>query len=511
MTWQTADAAQPACYGILGEVPRPAVYSATGRTVTLQDLVQQAGGLTAHSSPTVRIVRYARTAQAIFFSPSGRDVLQPHDIVVVDSQPAHRSRFDSTAAAESLGGVWVCFLGVLNRPAIVWFPDPQQARLPAVVQALGQSKELAQRVLPVLPPRSAWMSSADAPLPSGAVLVFDPTLLVTQNLPALPDTVPMNASASATPQFAEGETPVPEPNSAPISGDPPWSTQLASQPRSPVEAIPVPYSAPSAEPTEAESTSLPVPGSRIHEQWEAIAKPAEAPTAKRRTIDPQLAADQDVEIFPAVEEDEPVAAEPVANRGIISLWQMLGIGGTVALLIGIAVATRGYFDRAKTPAYQSFERPAADSLPDPVTEKTASRKQQSAEMAAPARQATSSATEPDDLDDILRGSLPIISEIAQFPRRFPLQMPHDPTGALYRVDAKQRTPVPMPHNRSRETIAAAAARDAGPIPRPHLLGRPDAPRHPKSSETSDVSRAAVLAHGTPLERALSQLQGGRRP
>jgi hypothetical protein len=508
MSWQTADAFQPACYGILGEVTRPGVYGATGREVTLQDLVQQAGGLTARSSSTVRILRQGRSVQGGFFLPAGRDVLQPHDVVIVDAAQQGQETFGSSSAPASPGGVWVCFIGVLNRPVIVWFADPQQARLPAIVLALGQSQAFAQRTSHVLPPRSAW--SLDAPLPSGTVLVFDRSLLVTQNLPKLPDVVPM---ADAVPQAADAKVPVAEPSgvaTTPVTNEPAWSTSLTAQSRSPVEAIPVPFPAPPSEPTAADPASLPVPGSRIQQQWEATTAPSQERATRRRTVDPQVAADQSVEILPAPADDDAVVTENVPQQSVISLWHMLGIGGTVACLIGIAVATRNYLDRTRTASFQSFERPRAQPSPNPLAQATHIE-----EIPRRAEAVSNpSAADPDDLDDILRGNLPIVSETVHFPRRFPLQRPHDPHGGAYRIDAVERSPVPMPHTVIREPIGSAPAARAdqptGVVPRPHLLKAPASNRHPKSSETSDVSQAPVLSRGTPLERALAQLQGGRR-
>jgi hypothetical protein len=528
MSWQTADATGQSCYGILGEVVRPGVYAATDREVTLQDLVQQAGGLTGRSSPTVRIVRRARTVQGIFFSASGRDLLQPHDVVVVDALSMGRSFTESANAASAPPGVWVCLDGVLDRPAIVCIPEPRQARLLSIMLALGQSKELAQSVRPVLPTRSTWMASTDAPVPSGTVLVFDRRLLVTQNLPFLPDVVPMspvgNAAPSTAMMVAEPAVPLPETGLA-VAPPPPtdttepgWSHSFASQSRSPVEAIAVPFPSPPNEPTAASPASLPVPGSRFQEQLDTSAPKPKQASAKKRAIDPKLAADTSVEIIPAPpDEDDGSLPDAVTNSSTLSLWHMLGISGTVACLIGIAVATRKYFDRTETASFQSFDRSIAVPQPTPLAASKTAEHEPRFEIAAPPVPAPS-ITEPNDLDEILRGCLPIVTEAVQFPLRFPLQRPHDPMGAVYRLDVADRRPVPMPHAASRAPIGRTAAHEDQPsdvIPRPHLLKKPRLSEGPASRREavpahveSRPSESPGLSRGTPLERALSQLQGG---
>jgi hypothetical protein len=203
---------------------------------------------------------------------------------------------------------------------------------------------------------------------------------------------------------------------------------------------------------------------------------------------------------------------------------MLGIGGTVASLIGIAIATRRFLDRSEPPSPRSFG--ARAPLPPPPTPLT------SAEIAAsqrrfeipppqPAMQPPSTPLEdePSDLDELLRGDLTIVTEPIVFPPQFPLQRQHDALDAMLRVDIAERRLVPAPHAAFREPIARGVAREdlpASAIPRPHFSQS----RQPKSSQT-DVAPAApapasrplvaarpVLAAGTPLERALSQLQGG---
>jgi hypothetical protein len=509
ITWppsaQTASANPSAAYGILGEVARPGVYASPTAAVTVQELINQAGGLTARGSSAVRIVRQARTAQTVFFSPGGHDLLLPHDVVIVDDLGELRPEARNAAPAAP-PGVWVCLAGIADRPVIVPL-RPEEAQYATVMRMLGQSEKLAQSVRLTLPPRAPWPTSAATTIPSGAVLTFDRGLLVTQNLPAFPEAIPFATAAvpSSQPTIANSELPPTISQRAPsIGSDSELSATLASQVRSPVEAIPVPFPSPPSEDIPVEPTSLPIPGSRLQQQL--VPAPTTAAPPERHAIDPRIAADKSVEILPDLDDDADLTDDAPMPRGL-SLWQMLGIGGTVVSLIGIAIATRKYLDRhdpTQQPLQQRMPLPPA---PFPVAGHAGSRPRFEIPPPPPPPLAKPLDSEPDDLEDILRGDLPIVSEAVEFPAQFRLQTQRDE--AMLRLDAPAQRAVPTPHAAWRALPPRATARGeqaASAIPQPHFRAR-----LPKSSETSEVSHfGAILKAGTPLERALSQLQGGPR-
>uniref|UniRef100_A0A7C2P7G9 Soluble ligand binding domain-containing protein n=1 Tax=Schlesneria paludicola TaxID=360056 RepID=A0A7C2P7G9_9PLAN len=523
MTWEAPDPSRRDCYGILGDVARPGVYSTSAREVTLQDLVQHSGGITAQASPTVRVVRQGRPAHSLLFSPTGRDVLQPRDVVVVDSASHHTSA----------NATWLCLVGVIDRPVVVPV-RPELAQLTTIVRSmLDQSEELAKAVRVVPPPRTTPLTRQDAFLPSGTVLVFDQGLLVTKNLPAFPETIAMEAPLPAQPDDRDHGLSSGESRQTTAAGNANWSTSLASQSRDRVDATPVPFPTLDNDATSAQPTSLPAPGSRFYVPPPPIASP---PTDDEPPLDPRIAADESVEVFPsaaALKGDSPTTT---TQQPPVSWWHMLGISGTVACLIGIAIATRKYlehtgpvpppvlpeFSRAPSPLAEPMESPRNEPMPSPPS------------VVAPA-------TEPDDLADLLQGRLPIVTESVQFPRQFRLQRQREPSSASYRVDVG-RNQTPLPHHQPVSAPAHQAVAIDGPVsgvPRPHYQSMS---AHPLSAPLSRVcggegegeeaagihrplirpsatfppadggaGTVPVLASGSALERALSQLQRGPRP
>lgn len=491
MAWQAPESPRQNCYAILGEVSRPGVYAASGREVTLQELIAQAGGLTSRASSSLRLIRQSRAAQTLLFSEGGHDPLQPNDIVIVDSQPDLRQ--------ETPSRVWLCFTGILERPIVVPV-HPDNARLATIVKMLDQSPELVSTIRLIVPPRIPWPPSHDAPLATGTVLQFDRKLIVNHTLPSFPETLPLEEPPVSGTAQAEPFQPASR-NSEPLSSQR-------------VEAIPVPFPSIRDE-AQASPTSLPIPG----HPWGAeptIPKPAEhapgsspgrstlpSPSANDKDIvpiDPRWITDPKTEILPAPAppeeptEEEPQGLKPAAT-GPLSWWQMLGISGTVVGLIGIAIATRKYLDRQDAPRSRTTAFSTSHG-PSRTTSDTAAHKPvEKSDSLSPDKPRPA---EQDELTTLLKYKDAIVTEPVTFPQGFLLQ--RAPTAReRYRVDRQADSQI-GPHYRAtpappRPALAVDPAEQR--VPSPHFS--PQAPTH----STARSSRSVV-------DRALAQLQEGPR-
>lgn len=516
MAWQAPESQRHDCFAILGEVLRPGVYSAAAREVTLQELVAHAGGLTPTASTTVRVIRQSCAAQSMLFGPEGRDPLQPNDIIVVDPQREPRRDVPQR--------VWLCFDGILDRPIVVPV-HPENARLSTIVKMLDQSPELASTIRLIVPPRHPWPTSIDTLLPNGTVLQFDRKLLVTQNLPEFPQPISLREPATTAPAF----TAVPSAENVvanPVATD-------ANPPR--VEAIPVPFPSVPDQVT-ASPSSLPIPGHPLApEPPGSTHKPSSPATASfapspssspapslspsssaaarvalpRRapavSVDPAWVADSQTEILPApkppelpaanLAEDDRTAELTPTRTGPLSLWHMLGIGGTVAGLIGLAIVTRKYLDQHDSTTGRSTA--THGPRPVPLAQRRSTTETNSEAPPAPA---SDRSMEPDDLSVLLCGDRPIVTEPIELPQHFRLQRV-TPSPARHRLDVQPQTlagphrPV-SPSKQPREAVALDTAA-APPVPAPHFGSK-------------STQRATERYSGSVVERALAQLQEGPR-
>ncbi len=383
LTWASPAAQKAGYYAILGEVVQPGVFTATGAT-TLQEVVEAARGLLPTASPSVRIIRGDRSGHTVFYTPQGRDQLQDGDFVLIDPLRGINRSSPATTTGRA-PGVWIGLSGVSPRPVVVPM-DPEWATLPTIMQALGQSSELAQFVQVVLPQHQGATLDARGPLPSGTIIAVPAPRLIAGNLPEFPaareitresrrpaSTPFMTPPASTEPAEADFVPPSPVAPAPPeLPGAPselqvPAPEQFAHIPdASHSRQIPttnLPYSAPAQIDTSANPASLPVPGSRLATILNPPAT-ADAPAAAASSLAspqdrsrPRLPLDSerpgqatsggthlvDHDVVDIVGDLE--RPEKTATSSSFSIWQMLGISGTVATLIGVALGTRKYLEQ----------------------------------------------------------------------------------------------------------------------------------------------------------------------
>jgi hypothetical protein len=251
IVWNPASPAAGASYGIVGEIVHPGVYTSAATDVTLQQLIQRAGGFSHRGSPAVRIIRGGRPGQTVFFTPDGRHPLAPNDLVVVDPIRDPRQPLAAPVPERTDRNVWVGLVGFTDRPQVVWV-NPEQANLANIMVMLGQDAKLAGAVQPILPPSLSSLKNAFELLPNGAVLVLqDRSLLVSGTLPRFPDPLPMTEPALPLAAASSGS---PAPPPAP-SDLPPLPTEQPAMPvaggsslsRPQVDATTVPFTIDSRE------------------------------------------------------------------------------------------------------------------------------------------------------------------------------------------------------------------------------------------------------------------------
>lgn len=507
-------------YGILGEIAKPGVYSAEGREVTLQELIQQAGGVSRQASPAVRLVRQNRIAQGRYFDPAGRDPLLPGDVILVENLYPQ----GGSTAAVSIG-----LIGVMNRPVVVPM-RADSAQLSTLMLALGQSPELARSVQIIVPSRHHLPSSATVPLANGTVLILDPKLLVAGNLPVFPDAIPMVRAVE--PSTLPGGTPLPSGNVPPampqLPGEIPDNrlpVTNAGRNNGQVEATTLPFSNGGERP-QANTASLPVPGSRL--QPEPVPpKPAEP--AKKPTI-PLINADS--EIVSGVDDldlgtDDESAIESTAPAGF-TFWQMLGIGGTVASLVGLAVLSRNVIGkdspsirgamsdddvvpasirkRAAMPAPQMLQKHRRFDVPEPMPVAKGPRFQPKPIAETRHEIPAARQQEPHDLAELLAMHGPIETESVVLPHGLKLRRAPLSSAPYYRIDESADLPG-APHERPTTASTPQRSLDDAAImkvPAPHFAASASSVKEPVPE-----SVVPEMTGGKAIERALHQLLRGK--
>lgn len=547
--WGGANASGAKHYAILGEVVRPGVYSADS-DATLQSVVQSAGGLTGNASPAIRIVRGDRGGQTLFYNPQGNDLLRSGDYIVVDLQPRPDPAAASGAVATRPDGVWIGLSGVLSRPVVVRL-HPQDAYLRTIVEGgLRQSTQLARAARMILPPQISSFNAGQDQIPNGSIISLPASFLVQAEIPALPPAIAMNVVApppaiSSRNMFDPGQPRTPAVDLAnsgslapPMIAVPaPPAETLSNTARSfdrELSASTLPFSSGRDLEIPANPASLPAPGSRLATQL--APPPMPTPSTEPVRIDANLTA-MDPERDADSESDLVGEAAISAKPSTFSLWQMLGIGGTVASLVGIALGTRQYLERTipLPSADQEFRRSAAPpraaspvEVPAPAPEMAVVPDAVSVERPpAAGMSAVPTAIAPIPLSALLKNSIPIVSEPAEFPAKARLQKPTGATSTLWRLDEAASQPVPAPHVNPLEISTAAPILEldepaSAAIPRPHFRAAPaQKPQGDLAMAAAEESplmaqaefaaeRSSGRASGkTSVERALSQLQRGR--
>lgn len=403
----------PGVVAVMGQVAHPGTYEFHAAP-TLQLAVETAGGLTDAGSPMIRIIRGQRAVQRVDLSAGGQSVLQPGDLVVVDVQPQRGLHSASLATETNLRkvhpaqdpGVQLALLGVTEYPVIVKV-HTWEARPELIVQKLGQPPEL-MKSLRILPPPAQELNSktnrdprTPPLLADGTVLAFEQQQIVANQLQDLPKIIPCSnpeqqnidigaygirnayeerqeqqtlnqappmpmlgqPRASATDLLSQ--VPPPTLDEFPSASDQRVPATLSSISPSGTKASPIsqmPFSSSSPVPTKARQTTerpvIPAPTSAVDAQapsWKDVQK-TESKVAET----------------PELDEFDEELEETTASTGSLSLWLMMGIFASSAMIVGLAVAVRSMtmfqaVGKHSAPSTESnlgshFESPSASGL-----------------------------------------------------------------------------------------------------------------------------------------------------
>lgn len=534
-------------YGILGEVAQPGVFSSSDE-VTLQRLIRAAGGLQPQASSSVRIIRAERGGQTLFYNPNGSDRLYPGDFVVVDRRLGPLPGGDAASPQASV--IWIGLAGVSRFPVVVPI-EPRDAQLGIIMEALGQSPELARSSRVMLPPGSVIpTSSNNAFLPSGTVIAIPSNLVVWGALPPggfpeatpLADVVPVPPAPSLVqiPQL-----PMTVPGSG-VSGDP-ITQGLPTSRNTPFDqelnATPLPFSSIPVTETPANPTSLPAQGSRL----ETLVPTAPSPPVidEPVTVTANLTANLSQQIESG-EADIVGEMVPPAKPVSLSFWHLLGIAGTLASLVGVALGTRHYLDVGNTSA-TSLPLPASTSRISPEMFAAAERAQATSPQSLSAKvqrsepireehervsaSASSRSDSQESLADILNRHTPIEIERVVLPESVSLSVPQTPSNLQYAIHSKHANVANSPHlpadNLPPHDLKLEIDPPANvPVSRPHFAMKPPEPpiqamvEIEKPEVTSPAADRAQIDEKmppldesrfqSPIEKALARLQRGGR-
>ena len=196
------------CVGVLGEVTRPGVYQLPGERVEFGELLTWAGNPTRAASGNVRLLRNGKVHSLDISSRSLQSELVPGDVLILDSsttpqngrsqeglvrtqsfEPDSASRSSNTARRGKTD-VQLAYVGLFDRPVVAPV-RAEDATLGNLLAQLEQPAEVAATVRVISPGQSTaktWQerSGDDSPLESGSVLVFEPSALRHDHLPAPP-------------------------------------------------------------------------------------------------------------------------------------------------------------------------------------------------------------------------------------------------------------------------------------------------------------------------------------
>jgi SLBB domain len=172
------------CYAVMGEVAAAGVYASQAEHLVLEDLIQQAGGLTPRANRGVRVIRGSRAILNTRSNEGLRFRLLPGDVVIAmsdDSQAIQIAPRGTPVVADAETPVQVALVNLIGRPVVLKL-RPRHANLITLLRLLGQHPNVARFV--------RIIGSRDpSKLRAGSVLVFDRRVIDPRRIPSLPGVV----------------------------------------------------------------------------------------------------------------------------------------------------------------------------------------------------------------------------------------------------------------------------------------------------------------------------------
>lgn len=238
---QRPPASEPTYIAVIGAVKTPTVFETTERSIPLKTLIERAGGETAESMGTVRIMEQGKTrfmtdllshpqlqatdGQVIFVVPVGGRLAK-----VTDSRQAPADRF--------------VLISGLARGPLLFNIGNQSRTFGDLLQLLGQSTELvARQQVNATLPHGQWVELQSL-LVHNTVIHFNPEAVSVDGVrravstgfqyeaPVKLDTAAMTEPTEAMPSLAELEPKMPmiRPQPVPVRTTPPVTSDAITQP-----------------------------------------------------------------------------------------------------------------------------------------------------------------------------------------------------------------------------------------------------------------------------------------
>lgn len=529
LTWQAPSAAEHHV-AILGQVRRPGVYrfSGAGPAPGLPQIVEFAGGLTTNASSTLRLVRHGRSGQLLFLNQGTVEPLQAGDVLIVDEQSGGGVSNERFATEEV--GIQVALVGLLDRPVVLKLRSAQ-ARLDILTSSLNQpmSAVLAARIIRPDSRNDAFgAQTPDLPLSNGSVVVYDPRSILRSELPndpsfdlvvdttqlanqsPVPEAPVAMAEVPAPPRF-EALPPLPEGQSEIAADVDSFDNEPTPLPPDVIAAAPVP-DAVTERPSEFRgSHGAPIPT--------AISSVAQAPITRGPIDSTSTGASRGATSLKLTSAPPPPAETAINGGKPFSGLQMLVVFVAVMGLIGGALGVRKILDRR----WFTHLTPKED---DRAIEGTLDSRLAAA-MSEAEPTSSESVPEPESLpaqlqqvstflEDLLHDRVAFVEEAPNLPRGLKLQARAKPL-PQFRVDSGHELASAGPHGTMaalpEEAVAEPKPEEAAPLRSdageslraPHFARA--ARKRPTTASSSSASTSRRMTDpGTPISRALSQLQ-----
>lgn len=210
---------KPGYFTVLGQVAKPGVYETSKKSVSLNEVIQRAGGQTANAAGSVRIVRGNRASISIMLP--ARYSLASGDVVVVERKRTFSSTviqpnrsLSSQTNSESKFGIQqfhsrttsvrqenqpeliqLAFVNLVDRPVVVAVKK-EHANLPAVAMTLLKQNPGILRKIRVIPGESTASRQQETELTNGSILVFEANAVDLAPVPELPKPLQWDANQS---------------------------------------------------------------------------------------------------------------------------------------------------------------------------------------------------------------------------------------------------------------------------------------------------------------------------
>ncbi|HSG71794.1 MAG TPA: SLBB domain-containing protein, partial [Planctomycetaceae bacterium] len=203
---------------VTGQVSQPGVYEFRNGIASLEELIDQAGGLTSFSNREFFVYRTGTGYLELDLQTQANFQLQNGDILLAETPVRYYRELNLPDSRHDLyklhDKTQIIMFNLADRPVLLTVP-PTGARMPALLELLKQSPAAMVGVQRIPPPHSQEIPKhaqlAPGLIPSSSIVIFDPKRIDPATLPTLPP--PMIAEPARSIRVAYQETPASTPRS----------------------------------------------------------------------------------------------------------------------------------------------------------------------------------------------------------------------------------------------------------------------------------------------------------